>query len=267
MSKYQSAFAFEESVFCETVVAAFHGDDLHLPIASFKIIVMHQGIAAGERVSAHADTDGFATIGAEWFTALEIIAVYAMLIVLRPFIVQLNNESSACIELIADYTVIDPVLLSPERDPVIIIRPAGFAEVLEHTLGEPAMIGEIVSFSEIDDGLLHGIAIGKMQSGNSHMITSEADERIAGAFHAAGRFCHYHDGLFCGAAGGNEQWHILPGAIGEHDAVSRLCFIQRRFQLLIIFHGYSLAVTCVHGQQQGCDEQQRIVSFFQSLSV
>ena len=172
-------------------------------------------IGAGRRqgITAHAYPDGFSAIGTQGRMSPEVIAVDAVLIVLTAFVIQFYNEGGTTVQFITDDAMVDAVVLSPEDKPAIGRKAFGFAEVFYFTIGEAAIIGQVlVVGAELYNRPVFGVTIGEVQTSYRHIVAAKADKGVAGEQYFAGLPGSDDDGLLSRAAGFDGQGYVFPYA-------------------------------------------------------
>ena len=86
MTRDQGSFAFVEDIVPELVKIGFAGNDLYLPIAAIKQIVLYHGVAGGHRCPAIPDLDGFSawpSFGRSWTKMIVVDFVIMNIIMLK----------------------------------------------------------------------------------------------------------------------------------------------------------------------------------------
>src|SRR5689334_6808822 len=120
----------------------------------------------------------------------KIIAVDTVFVILAAFIIQLYNEGGTAIQLITDDTMIDAVVLPPYNEPAIGVKTFGLAEVLYHTIGKAAMVGQVIIVcAELYNSSFFGVTIVKPDATHRNIITAKADGRVTSKLYFARFLC------------------------------------------------------------------------------
>ena len=167
----QGAARLDEDVAAEHVAAGLVGDDLHLAAAALEVVVFDGRQRVRQGIVATPDAQRLASVGTQVRPVAEIVVVDAVTVLAAGLGFQLDGHGHAAVHLADQVVVVEAVVAAVHGHPDIGFRALGVVVAVDHDLGNPGMVGQVVLVAPERDHLAgRREAVAEHQSGNDQVL-------------------------------------------------------------------------------------------------
>ena len=252
--EHESALRGEHKILANDIAARFDRDDLDLAATAIEHIALDDCVTVRQRFLARPDTDRLAAVRSERWSRPEIIMIDAVPVIERIARLADDRQGNAAVRLALEMRMIDAVPGPIERDPNIFCAAVGFAEAVDHHLGDARIACQVGRIAPKGDDLGgRARAVLEDEARHHEVAPRQPQVRPTGQNDLALGLRREGNRLRRGAGADEQRLEVAPFTVGEQDGVAWLRRLDRRTELRGIGHEQ---VACVRRRSDRSEKRE-----------